>query len=106
VAGRLFEALVALSLQTYAGICGAKLSHFRTRDGKHEVDFIVQRGRQVVAIEVKLSAVVGEEDVRHLKWLRERMGPRLSAALVLTTGDTAYRRADGIGVVPASLLTA
>ena len=33
------------------------------------------------------------------------LSPRLDAA-VITTGSGAYRRADGIGVIPAALLTA
>ncbi len=34
------------------------------------------------------------------------LGPDLLDACVITTGPEAYRRADGIGVVPAGLLTA
>ncbi|BDZ38977.1 hypothetical protein GCM10025863_15910 [Microbacterium suwonense] len=40
----------------------------------------------------------------HLRWLKERMGPYLTDAVVITTGPAAYRRADGIAVIPASLL--
>lgn len=106
VLGRLFEALVALSLQTYAAHIGARIGHLRTRNGDHEVDFIVHRGRRTVAIEVKLAASVTDENVRHLRWLSERMGPHLTDAIIVTTGTTAYRRKDGIAVVPAALLGA
>jgi hypothetical protein len=58
----------------------------------------------VVALEVKLAADVGDKDVRHLLWLREQLGPRLLDAVVITTGTDAYRRADGVAVVPAALL--
>ena len=73
----------------------------------HEVDLIVERrdGR-VVALEVKLSATVDDADTRHLAWLAQRLGPDLLDAVVITTGREAYRRADGIGVIPAGLLTA
>lgn len=104
VLGRLFEHLTALSLQCYSQSVGARLSHLRTRDGAHEVDFIVQRKRRLVGFEVKLSPVVKDEDVRHLFWLRDRLGPRVSDLVVVTTGAEAYRRADGIAVVPAALL--
>jgi predicted AAA+ superfamily ATPase len=105
--GRLFESLVTLSLRVYAQPNEASVHHLRTRNGDHEVDLIVERddGR-ALAIEVKLSPVVSDEDVRHLHWLRERMGGDLIDALVVTTGQHAYRREDGIGVVPAALLTA
>ena len=63
------------------------------------------RGDQrVLAIEVKLSANVDDSDVQHLHWLRERMGDELLDAVVITTGAHAYRRSDGIGVIPAILL--
>jgi hypothetical protein len=60
----------------------------------------------VVALEVKLSATVEERDVRHLHWLHEQLGDDLLDAAVITTGTQAYRRADGIAVVPAVLLGA
>lgn len=102
--GRLFEQLVALSLSVYAPASGARLHHLRTRNGDHEVDFIVTRKRAVVAIEVTLSASVTADDVRHLHWLRKRLGPRLTDSVVITTGPEAYRRSDGIAVIPAALL--
>lgn len=58
----------------------------------------------VVAIEVKLSATVADSDVRHLRWLRDELGDRLADAVVVTTGSDAYRRSDGIAVVPLALL--
>jgi hypothetical protein len=57
-----------------------------------------------VAIEVKLSQTVDDRDVRHLLWLRGRIGEDLLDAVVVTTGTDAYRRADGVAVVPAALL--
>ena len=105
--GALFESLVTLSVRVYAQANEARVFHLRTRSGEHEVDLIVERddGR-IVALEVKLSAVIGDSDVRHLHWLAERIGPDLLDAAVITTGPEAYRRSDGIGVIPAALLTA
>ena len=105
--GALFQALVTLSVRVYAQANEARVSHLRTRGGEHEIDLIVERddGR-VVALEVKLSATVDSEDVRHLDWLSKRIGADLLDAAVITTGLEAYRRADGIAVIPAALLTA
>ena len=105
--GSLFESLMTLSVRVYAQASRARVSHLRTRGGEHEVDLIVERrdGR-VVALEVKLTAVVGDDDVRHLRWLADRLGDDLLDAAVITTGREAYRRQDGIGVIPAALLTA
>jgi len=79
--------------------------HLRTQRGEHEVDFIVTGvDGGVVAIEVKLSATVEATELRHLHWLRDRIGGQLLDAVVVTTGREAYRRDDGIAVVPAALL--
>ena len=103
--GALFESLATLSVRVFAQAAGAGVLHFRTKGGEREVDLIVERddGR-IVAIEVKLSAAVDDEDLTHLTWLRGRLGESLLDAAVLTTGSHAYRRRDGIGVVPLALL--
>ncbi len=105
VFGALFESLVTLDVRVYAQAAEATVCHFHDYGGAHEVDLIVEGiDRRVLAIEVKLAASVGDADVRHLRWLRDRLGPRLADAIIITTGRDAYRRRDGIGVVPAALL--
>ena len=103
--GALFESLVALNLRVYAQLSEASVGHLRQWGGKHEIDFIVTaRDERVVAVETKLSQVVRDHDVRHLRWLRQEIGDELADAVVITTGTEAYRRQDGIAVVPAALL--
>lgn len=104
--GALFESLVTLSIRVYAQAAEAGfLGHLRTRAGEREIDLIVDRGDgRVVAFEVKLVRSVEDEDTRHLRWLKERLGDDLLDAVIVTTGQDAYRRADGIAVVPAALL--
>ena len=103
--GALFESLVTLSVRVYAQASEATVGHLRTHRGDREVDLIVERddGR-VVAIEVKLTATPDDDDVRHLRWLKRKLGDDLLDAVVVTTGRGAYRRRDGIAVVPAALL--
>jgi predicted AAA+ superfamily ATPase len=103
--GALFESLVTLCVRVYAEASRATISHLRTARGEHEVDLIVRRddGR-FLAIEVKLGAEVTDEDTKHLRWLRSHVGDELLDAIVVTTGRAAYRRRDGIGVVPAGSL--
>jgi uncharacterized protein len=104
--GALFESLVTLSVRVYAQAAEAHVGHLRTHRGEHEVDLIVERGdARVVAIETKVGAVVDRAAVRHLRWLATKLGDDLLDAVIVTTGDEAYRRADdGIAVVPAALL--
>ncbi|MGI8985229.1 MAG: ATP-binding protein, partial [Nocardioidaceae bacterium] len=105
LSGQLFESLVWLSVASYAQAARARVRHLRTRAGEREIDLVVERADQrVVAIKVKLSTTVDDADVRHLRWLQDQLGPDLLDAVVVTTGADAYRRRDGIAVVPAALL--
>lgn len=103
--GRLFEGLVTQSVQVYTGLAGARVAHLRQQDGRREVDLIVEGPMlRVVAIEVKLTGSPGDSDVRNLLWLRDQIGDDLIDAVVVTAGRYAYRRPDGVAVVPAALL--
>jgi hypothetical protein len=103
--GALFESLVTLSIRVFAQAAEAEVRHLRTRSGDREVDLIVQgRAGEIVGVEVKLAATVDDHDVAHLRWLRDELKGDLRAAVVITTGPHAYRRPDGIYVVPLALL--
>jgi predicted AAA+ superfamily ATPase len=103
--GALFESLLTLNVRVYSQHAEATVKHLRTHSGDHEVDLIVQRADdRVVAIEIKLAQSIGDADVRHLNWLAEEIGDDLLDRVVLTTGRYAYRRRDGVAVVPAALL--
>ncbi len=103
--GALFESLVTLCVRVYAQRAEATTGHLRTFSGNREVDLIVEaQDKRVVAIEVKLKRTIRDDDVRNLRWLQSAIGDELLDAIVITTGENAYRRPDGIGVVPAALL--
>lgn len=102
--GGLFESLAALSIRTFAQSCDARVYHLRTEAGRHEVDFIIEGPHGVLALEVKLSATVTDKDTTHLRWLREKLGESCVDMAVLHTGPEAYRRPDGIAVIPLGLL--
>jgi hypothetical protein len=105
--GALFESLVTLSVRVFVQAAEARVSHFRTKGAEREVDLISERGdRRILAVEVKLADAVGDGDVRHLVWLADGIGADLLDAMVVTTGRYAYRRPDGIAVVPLALLGA
>jgi predicted AAA+ superfamily ATPase len=103
--GALFESLATLSVRVYAAHNEAKVRHLRTARGRQEVDLIVERADgNVVAIEVKLARDVNAADLEHLTWLKEKLDDRVLDQVVITTGPTAYRRQDGIAVIPLALL--
>ncbi len=103
--GALFESPAALELRVFAQAAEATVAHLRTKTGDREVDFLVEgHDGLAVAFEVKLAELPSAHDVRHLIWLKERLGERLVDMVVLTTGSHAYRRPDGVAVIPLALL--
>ncbi|MBK8446688.1 MAG: ATP-binding protein [Micropruina sp.] len=103
--GHLFESLATMCIRVPAQAAEARVAHLRTRNGDHEIDLVAIRddGR-ILAIEVKMASSIDDRDARHLRWIAERMGSDLLDAIIVNTGPNAYRRPDGIGVVPLGLL--
>ena len=75
-------------------------------DGRKALAQVEKESSFLASMLFKLSATVDDEDVRHLHWLRNRIGDDLLDAIVITAGPQAYRRKDGIGVVPAACASA
>ena len=105
--GALFESLVTQHVRAFAARHRAQVYHARTQGGREEIDLIIERrDARVVALEVKLAANPPERAFTHLAKLKARMGDGLLDAAVITTGRHAYRRPDGIAVIPFALLGA
>lgn len=103
--GALFESLVVQSVRIYAEAADAHVGHLRLKSTEREIDLIVERpDRSLVAIEVKLSPTVDDRDVRHLTWLRDQLPDRTVDTVVINTSEHAYRRGDGVAVIPLALL--
>jgi predicted AAA+ superfamily ATPase len=103
--GALFESLVTQSVRIYADAATAGVGHLRTKNGSHEIDLIVESdNRSCIAIEAKLANTVDDRDVVHLNWLHRQLGDRLVDRVVIYTGRFAYRRPDGVAIVPLALL--
>jgi uncharacterized protein len=76
--------------------------YFRTEAGD-EVDLVLERDDgQVIAFEIKAGTRVGNEDLRGLRLLKDRLGSRLEEAIVLYTGEHAYRHDGWIWIQPLS----
>ncbi len=97
--GALFEHLVFSQL--VAGMAAAdrdaRIASYRTEHGS-EVDFIVERGNEVWALEVKASRNVGANDLRGLRAFAGFYG-KAHTPMVLYLGDI-RRQVDGIDVLP------
>jgi uncharacterized protein len=103
--GPLFESLATLSVRVYAQAAEARVGHLRTFSGEREIDLIVERADgRVLAVEVKLGGTVDDADVKHLLWLKREQQENVVDMVVLSTGPRAYRRPDGVAVIPLALL--
>lgn len=108
--GFLFETLCMRDLRVYAQALDGSVSHFRDKNGL-ECDAVLHRrdGRYGL-IEIKLGSEKGIEDgVKTLRALSKKIDTNVMHAasflMILTaSGEFAYRRDDGILVVPIGCL--
>jgi predicted AAA+ superfamily ATPase len=106
--GFLFESLCHRDMRIYAQANDGDLYHYRDRNNL-EADMIVAlRDGRWAAIEVKLGSKQIEEAAANLIKLSEKVDTdklgHPSFLMVLTGGQYAYKRADGVWVVPIGCL--
>ncbi|MGH7867870.1 MAG: ATP-binding protein [Candidatus Dormibacteraceae bacterium] len=105
--GRLLETFVVSQLRAELAISPRRprLYHLRQQNGRHEIDIVAElMGRGIVALEIKSKAAVGLGDARHLMWLRDELGERFLAGVVLHTGPRIFQLNDRISAVPICAL--
>jgi len=105
--GFLFESLATRDVRVYATAIRASIYHYREHEGQLEIDLIVERVEEGnwIGIEVKLgSNQIDEAAASLLKVNETRLGMPASALLVVTATEYAYRRPDGVYVVPLGTL--
>lgn len=107
--GRVLDTFVASQLRAELPVCAVRprLYHLRQEQGRHEIDMVAELGgRRTLAVEVKADAAPRRDAARHLTWLRDRLGERFVAGLVLHTGPRAWRMDERIVAAPISTLWA
>ncbi|MFZ5818397.1 MAG: ATP-binding protein [Chloroflexota bacterium] len=103
--GAYFETLIYhhLRLLTRLTTPAGRLYFWRTREG-NEVDFVIEHGRKVAAIEVKSAKNPGYGDTAGLRaFLKEH--PSASAGVLLHTGRDVKRLGDKIIALPWTMFT-
>lgn len=100
--GYLFESLAARDVRVYAQANDASVFYYRERGGELEVDLVVgRRDGTWVGIEIKLGGnLVDQAAASLLQLSRTRVATPAAALVVLTATEFAYRRDDGVLVVP------
>lgn len=103
-AGGIFESLIYLHLNTLAQLMApkARLFYWRTVTGK-EVDFVIEWGRKLLAVEVKLTDRPKFSDIETLKLFLDEY-PEMSAAILIHTGNEIKIIHDRIAAVPWYML--
>lgn len=67
---------------------------------QEEVDFVLEAGRKLIAIEVKATARPTHRDARHLQTFRGEYGKSVQGGLVLHTGSEIFWLAEGVLAAP------
>lgn len=104
--GHLLETFVVGELRKQASWLeeSVSLGHWRTSDGA-EVDLVIEHeDGAVIAFEVKANERATAPDFRGLMQLRDTLGSRLVAGVILTTGRRSYTYADRLHVMPVDRL--
>lgn len=103
--GRILETFVISELRAELSVAqgSPRLFHLRDDGGRHEVDVIIEfdDGR-VVALEIKATSAPTRADAKHLLWLKEKLGDRLTTAAVLHTGPRRFPLDETVDAVPIS----
>jgi uncharacterized protein len=104
--GALLEGWVGMLLRAYGdptsglGFRHDGLFYWSPAGGETEVDFLVQRGREFVAIEAKAKSRLGTRDFGGLKAIAAL--PGLTRRLLVFLGERPFRTADGVDALPVA----
>lgn len=106
--GLLFESMCTRDMRIYSQANDGEVYHFRDKNGLESDMIIALNDGRWAAVEVKLGNKQIDEAASHLQELarkvnEEKMG-NPSFLMVLTGGEYAYQRKDGVLVVPIGCL--
>ncbi len=98
--GALFETLVYQHLKIWASLLvpNPKIYYWRTTAGQ-EIDFVIEKRKNLLAIEVKCSENIGFSDVNNLKVFMEEY-PETTAGIIIYLGKTIRQISGNIYAVP------
>jgi uncharacterized protein len=102
LAGMLLETFVVMELVKQRTWSRARADLYFYRDAQlREVDVVIETpAGDVAGVEVKAAASLGRADTRGLRFLRDKLGERFKAGVVLYNGARTLRMGDRIWAVP------
>lgn len=103
-AGGIFESMIYLHLNALAQLLvpRPRIFYWRTTTGK-EVDFVLEWGRKLLAVEVKLSSKAKFSDIETLKLFMDEY-PETAACILIYAGDEVKIMDEKIVAIPWFLL--
>jgi hypothetical protein len=104
--GGLLETFVLSELNKLTSVSTTDFGiyHLRDRTGP-EIDFLLEGpDGKVAALEVKASASPASDDAKHLRWLKGKLGDRMTAGVVLHLGSSAGSLGGSIYAIPVASL--
>jgi len=103
--GQLLETFIYQELRKHADWFDDNLNffHFRNKD-KVEVDIIIERGRQLIGIEIKAAATVTKKDFNGLNKLKQSCPEQFITGIVFYDGDSIVPFDEKLFAIPISLL--
>jgi predicted AAA+ superfamily ATPase len=103
--GQILETFVFQELKRQAGWNDRTIQfyHFRDKDG-FEVDIVLEQAGKVAGIEIKAASTVTKKDFRGLAKLKETMGDRFVAGVVMYDGEGSVGFGDRLYAVPIPAL--
>ena len=106
--GFLFESLCTRDMRIYAEANAGSVFHYRDKNNLVADMIVALRDGRWAAIEVKLGNKQIEEAAKNLLKLKEKVNTEKmgepSFLMVLTGGEYAYRRTDGVLIIPIGCL--
>jgi len=102
LAGSIVETFVAMELARQCDWADSQASMFHYRDQQQrEVDVVLELGSgEVAGVEIKTTAGVRAKDFAGLRYLRDKLGARFRAGVVLYTGRQTLNFGDRLTAVP------
>jgi predicted AAA+ superfamily ATPase len=102
LAGPVFETFAAMELERQSGWSEREPRFYHYRDRRQrEVDIVLERGGgEIAAVEVKSGADVRSKDFSALRFLRDALGPRFKAGVVLYAGEHTLPFGERLHAVP------
>lgn len=98
--GALLESYVFLNLTAKASLMDGEVMYFRTQGGRErEVDFVLERGKKILAVEVKLAKTVSAGDIDNLLFLKDA-SKNFACGLVIYSGTEIKQLAQNIFAMP------